>query len=167
LLVVAPAGVALELEPQAMHGDADLLVHLADQALDLVDPGGALLGLAPPAQTPVTRARDQEQHRGALVPAPPGRALDLRGERAAVRLGDRAVGKRFEEKPERGVAGSRAGGTGLQELEERDRQTSVARRAEQVDALDAAVRIGGPERRIGGRRPHRRAPAAKKNAAPP
>src|SRR5262245_59056163 len=116
LLVVGPAGIALELEPEAMHGDADLLVHLADQALDLVDPRGALLGLAAPAQAPVARARDQEQHRGPLVPAPAVRLLDLRSERAAVRLCDGAVGEGLEQEPERGVAGPRAGGAGLQEL---------------------------------------------------
>ena len=134
-----------------MHDDADLLLHLARQALHLVDPRRALLRLPAPAQRPVARARE-EQHDGRRIgPEPRMGGRGLGGERRAVRLGDRRMGEGLEQEAQGRVPGARPRGAGLEEAQEADGEALVGGGPDQVDPLDAAVRVAVAERRIGGR----------------
>ena len=148
----ARARVALEPTRHELHLDAERLLGLLGQALELLDPRRAFLGLPLATQLPVTRAPDQEQQRRPIRGSPAGALHQLLAQRGAVRLRGGRVGEALQERAQRRVAGAAARHPGREIARVPHHQPVLAPETDEGERPHPAVRVVRA-----GRLPRRRA----------
>src|SRR5262245_16106811 len=146
---VAPARVALELEREVAHADARLLLELAGETLHLLDPRRAALRLALAAELPVARAPEQEEIGGRVGHLALGARRELRRQRALVGHRDRGVRQALEQRAQRRLARAHARAGRRDEPHHHECEPVARADADQIDPIDAEVRVLRAELRVG------------------